>query len=139
MTEIFEAIADRLRKAVPCPVICEVEGDVSKRLQANVAKQKLAVLVAFNGTTPDKQAQGIFIGKTEVLVSVFEKPVVNRSKPDEPHLLEVASAVRDALTYFEPDGAASCLFYRRTSPISEMNSEIGDVITCDVVFDLKTN
>jgi len=125
------------------PVIETDKGDVSKELELKVAKSKVAVLVGWNGFTPQIQgatAPGELFGATTIVVSIFEKPVTNRVNASAPTIMNIAQEIANALHGAAADGMDSPLFIKRITPISELvQDKDSSVVTCDVEFETKTS
>lgn len=126
------------------PVIEESKGDVDKELQLKVAKSKVCIMVGWSGFTPVVQGatapNGGLFGSVTVVVSVFEKPVVNRSTAGTPSVFEIAKTVAMELHGASADGMDAPLFLRKITPVSELGSgSDGSVVTCDVEFETKTS
>lgn len=120
------------------PVIDEDKGDVSKKLEIAVGKQKIAVVVGWNGFTPvaaERPDNDVTRGTVSLVASIFEKPVENRANGNAPHLLDVAAEIGKALNGAAADGMEDVLHLRRISPVSELDR---GVISCDVEFSTTT-
>ena len=144
--EIISEAADTIRGIeylAGVPVIEMDNGDVAKELELKVAKSKVAVLVGWNGFTPQIQgatAPGGLFGSTTVVVSVFERPVVNRSNQGAPTLLNMAQEIAKELHNAIAEGMDAPLHLKRITPISELaQDKDSSVVTCDVEFETKTS
>ena len=115
-------------------VIEEDLGDVATKIQKEVGQTSRCVLVGFGGSDPVKQgAGGPLVAKTRLVVSCFEKPVTNRRAGEEtPTALGMAQTIARELQGTRNEDMASCLFFRRITPLAELQ---GGVVSCDVVFD----
>lgn len=115
-------------------VIEEDLGNVETKLQNEVGQKSRCVLVGFGGSDPVKQGKGgPLIAKTRLVVSCFEKPVTNRRAGEEvPTALGMAQTIARELQGTRNEDMASCLFFRRITPLAELQ---GGVVSCDVVFD----
>lgn len=142
MTKIETIIADAAEtlSKVEClrelPVIEEDKGDVSKNLEAALAKTRFAVVVGWNGFAPrivgDTAPSGRPFGTATIAVSLFEKPVVNRTNASAPTILAVAREVAVALDNAGTDEMEDLLHLKRITPISELDR---GVVSCDVEFE----
>ena len=136
---LMKEAADTLRKTAELqdtPVVVEDLGDVSNKIEAEIGKSSRCILVGFGGSAPVKQGQvgDVLVDNVKLVVSVFEKPVVNRKAEGVPTLLAMAQAVRRELTGAKTKDMSSVLFYRGISPIAELT---GGRVSCDVSFDTK--
>ena len=136
---LLKEAADSLRKMdelQATPVIIEDLGDVSNKIESEIGKSARCILVGFGGSAPVKQGNvgEVIVDNVKLVVSVFEKPVVNRRAHGVPTLLGMAQAVRRELTGAKTKDMSSVLFYRGISPIAELT---GGRVSCDVSFDTK--
>lgn len=112
-------------------VFAENIGDIVKSLDAAIAKTSRAVVVGFNGFTPTVQKANAIIGKGTLVISVFEKPVVNRAKRSSVRTcFSMACDIARALAHL-PNGT-SALFFKQITPVKLLD---GGVISCDVIFE----
>lgn len=127
------------------PVIVEEIGDPDSETEMAIAQQSLCVVVGEGGFEPDVQAAdsedpNSVIGRAVVVVSVFEKPVINRAGGDATTIKALSRRIGKALAWCQADGMASPLWLRRITPISLFRVE-GDqdaIITRDVEFTTTT-
>lgn len=136
---LLKEAADSLRnmdELQATPVIIEDLGDVSNKIESEIGKSARCILVGFGGSAPVKQGNvgDVIVDNVKLVVSVFEKPVVNRRARGVPTLLRMAQAVRRELTGAKTKDMSSVLFYRGISPIAELT---GGRVSCDVSFDTK--
>lgn len=136
---LLKEAADSLRnmdELQATPVIIEDLGDVSNKIESEIGKSARCILVGFGGSAPVKQGNvgEVIVDNVKLVVSVFEKPVVNRRARGVPTLLGMAQAVRRELTGAKTKDMSSVLFYRGISPIAELT---GGRVSCDVSFDTK--
>ena len=136
---LLKEAADSLRKMdelQATPVIIEDLGDVSNKIESEIGKSARCILVGFGGSAPVKQGNvgDVIVDNVKLVVSVFEKPVVNRRAHGVPTLLGMAQAVRRELTGAKTKDMSSVLFYRGISPIAELT---GGRVSCDVSFGTK--
>ena len=127
------------------PVIVEEIGDPDSETEMAIAQQSLCVVVGEGGFEPDVQAADAedpnsVIGRAVVVVSVFEKPVINRAGGDATTIKALSRRIGKTLAWCQADGMASPLWLRRITPISLFRAE-GDqdaIITRDVEFTTTT-
>ena len=136
---LLKEAADSLRnmdELQATPVIIEDLGDISNKIESEIGKSARCILVGFGGSAPVKQGNvgDVIVDNVKLVVSVFEKPVVNRRARGVPTLLRMAQAVRRELTGAKTKDMSSVLFYRGISPIAELT---GGRVACDVSFDTK--
>lgn len=124
------------------PVIEIDKGNVAKELEIKVAQAKVAITVGWNGFTPTIQgetAPGGLFGSTTIIVSIFEKPIVNRVSTAAPTLMNMAQAIARELHNAIAVGMSAPLYLKRITPISELaQGKDSSVVTCDVEFETKT-
>lgn len=135
LMSVDEAVAEAARAveaALQVPAIVEDKGNVVKELAERIAKQSFAVVVGAAAFTPVAQSAEVVVGSVTIVVSLFERPVVNRTKADAKRLFPAAQEVAKALTYL-PAGVAR-LFLRQITRVQEHD---GGVIGCDVEFTAK--
>ena len=118
------------------PVIIEDLGDGSNKIESEIGKSSRCIRVGFGGSAPVKQGNigDVIVDNVKLVVSVFEKPVVNRRAHGVPTLLGMAQAVRRELPGAKTKDLSSVRFYRGISPIAELT---GGRVSCDVSFDTK--
>lgn len=144
INEILEETAETLRGfdwMEGIPVIVEEKADPDNQTEMEIAQQSLCVVVAENGfeptvQTPDAGNPTLVIGKVTIVVSVFEKPVINRADKDAMTLKALSRKIADALAWAKAEGMAAPLYLRRITPISLFRVE-GDqdaIVTRDVEF-----
>lgn len=126
------------------PVIEEDKGDVATKLQAAIGKTSLCVLVGWDGFAPVVQRgtapNGRIFGTSKIVVTVFERPVVNRRNAASPRLLDVAQEVARALQGASSEGMDAPLFLNGITQISELGSgSDGSVVMAGVEFVAKTS
>jgi hypothetical protein len=135
LMSVEEAVAEAARAAsaaLQVPAIVEDKGNVVKELAERIAKQSFAVVVGAAEFTPVAQSAETVVGNVLIVVSLFERPVVNRTRKGAPCLFPSALRTAKALTYL-PAGSAR-LFLRRITRVQEHD---GGVIGCDVEFTAK--
>lgn len=148
INEILEETAETLRGLdfmEGIPVIVEEKADPDNQTEMEIAQQSLCVVVAENGfeptvQTPEAGNPTLVIGKVTIVVSVFEKPVINRSNPDAMTLKALSRKIADALAWSQAEGMAAPMWLQRITPISLFRVE-GDqdaIITRDVEFQTKS-
>ena len=123
------------------PVIVEEKADPDNETETAIAQQSLCVVVGESGfeptvQAPDPNSPNSVIGSATVVVSVFEKPVVNRADEGAKTTKQLSREISKALAWCQAGGMAAPLFLRRITPISLFRVE-GDqdaIITRDVEF-----
>lgn len=136
LDDLIEKTAEEARR-IPClagrDVISIKKGDASAKLQSEIAKNRFAVLVGWNGFTNRADSCKTCYGTVTVVVEVFERPVVNRKLGgDVPTLLDAAQEIAKALNLYTPEPGQSPLVLKRISPVAEIAQ---GVISCDVEFE----
>lgn len=123
------------------PVIVEEKADPDNMTETEIAQQSLCVVVGEGGFEPTVQAPNnddpnSVIGSATVVVSVFEKPVINRADEEHETIKALSRKIGKALAWCQAEGMAAPLFLRRITPISLFRVE-GDqdaIVTRDVEF-----
>ena len=136
LDELIENTVDYTRQ-IPClagrDVINEKKGDATAKLQADIAKNRFAVVIGWSGFTNRADSCKTCYGTVTVVVEVFERPVVNRKLGgDVPTLLDAAQEIAKALNLYTPAPGQSPLVLKRISPVQEVAS---GVVACDVEFE----
>lgn len=136
LDDLIEKTAEEARR-IPClagrDVISMKKGDAAAKLQSEIAKNRFAVLVGWNGFTNRADSCKTCYGTVTVVVEVFERPVVNRKLGgDVPTLLDAAQEIAKALNLFTPEPGQSPLVLKSISPVAEIAQ---GVISCDVEFE----
>ena len=117
------------------PVITDERGDTSNELDKNIAKTNFAAIVGWNGYDADANSSKTVYGKVNVVVSLYERPVVNRKITGAPTLLNAAQEIAKAVNLFTAGGMNSPLVFTRITPVQELGD--GKTIACDVHFETK--
>ena len=136
LDELIENTVEETRQ-IPClagrDVINEKKGDATAKLQADIAKNRFAVVIGWSGFTNHADSCKTCYGTVTIVASVFERPVVNR-KPggDVPTLLDAAQEIAKALNLYTPAPGQSPLVLKRISPVQEVAT---GVVACDVEFE----
>ena len=115
------------------PVVAEDKGDVVKNVQAEIAKTSFCVVVGaaeFRDEAPDARA---CYGTAKVVVTVFEKPVVNRSTPGRPTFMSAAQSIARGMKLF--DTGEGLLVTKSISLPQDLGA---GVVSCEVAFEVKT-
>jgi len=123
------------------PVIVEEKADPDTQTETEIAQQSLCVVVGEGGfeptvQAPDPNSPNSVIGQVSIVVSVFEKPVINRADEDATTIKALSREIGKALAWCKARDMAAPLFLRRITPISLFRVE-GDqdaIITRDVEF-----
>lgn len=136
ITDVAETLraADRFSSV---PVLEEDKGDMAKELEAKIAKASVAAVVCWNGFVPRLPSDGSYttpLGDVTVVISIFERPVVNRAHPGAPTLLELARRAATTLDGAASEGMDDHLHLASISPIAELRP---GYISCDVEFKTK--
>ena len=136
LDELIEKTAEEARR-IPClagrNVISMKKGDASAKLQSDIAKNRFAVVVGWNGFTNRADSSKTCYGTVTVVVEVFERPVVNRKLGgDVPTLLDAAQEIAKALNLYTPAPGQSPLVLKSISRAAEIAQ---GVISCDVEFE----
>lgn len=136
LDDLIEKTAEEARR-IPClagrDVISMKKGDASAKLQSEIAKNRFAVVIGWNGFTNRADSCKTCYGTVTVVVEVFERPVVNRKLGgDVPTLLDAAQEIAKALNLYTPAPGQSPLVLKRISPVAEIAQ---GVISCDVEFE----
>lgn len=144
INQILEETAETLRGfdwMESIPVIVEEKADPDNMTETEIAQQSLCVVVSEGGFEPTVQAPdnadpNSVIGSATIVVSVFEKPVINRADEDAKRIKDLSRKIGKELAWCQADGMAAPLWLRRITPISLFRVE-GDqdaIITRDVEF-----
>lgn len=122
------------------PVLEEDVGDISRQLEIAVGKTNRSIVVGWNGCEhvatqrPDGDDPDALYVQPEIVVSVFETPVTNRTRPNAPRLLGMAAAIAKAVDKLGTEDMDEGLHFMKISPIQQLERAI---ITCDVTFRTK--
>ena len=144
INEILHETAETLRSfdwMEGIPVIVEEKADPDNMTETEIAQQSLCVVVGEGGFEPTVQAPdnddpNSVIGSATVVVSVFEKPVINRADEEHETIKALSRKIGKAIAWCQAEGMAAPLFLRRITPISLFRVE-GDqdaLVTRDVEF-----
>jgi len=124
------------------PVIREDAGDVSAKLQAEVAKCCVAVVVGWNGFTPVIQGETSLrqtpVGEVGLVCTVYERPVVNRARPGAKIVTSIALAVAAELNGASAEGMAAPLWLKKIGKVMSLDDREGTVF-CDIDFETKAS
>ena len=136
LDDLIEKTAEEARR-IPClagrDVISMKKGDASAKLQSEIAKNRFAVVIGWNGFTNRVDSCKTCYGTVTVVAEVFERPVVNRKLGgDVPTLLDAAQEIAKALNLYTPEPGQSPLVLKLISPVAEIAQ---GVISCDVEFE----
>ena len=144
INEILHETAETLRSfdwMEGIPVIVEEKADPDNMTETEIAQQSLCVVVGDGGFEPTVQAPNnddpnSVIGSATVVVSVFEKPIINRADEEHETIKALSRKIGKSLAWCQAEGMAAPLFLRRITPISLFRVE-GDqdaIVTRDVEF-----
>jgi len=142
VNQILHEIADTLRGfdfMDGIPVIVEEEGDPDNKTELDIAQQSLCVVVGeqtFEPTVqaPDNADPNSVIGQATVVISIFEKPVINRADEEHQTIKALSRKIGKELAWCQAEGMAAPLYLRRIGPVSLFRLE-GDedaIVTRDV-------
>lgn len=142
--QILEETAETLRGfdwMEGIPVIVEEKADPDNMTETAIAQQSLCVVVGEGGfeptvQEPNPQSPNSVIGSATVVVSVFEKPVINRADEEHQTIKALSRKIGKELAWCQAEGMAAPLYLRRITPISLFRVE-GDqdaIVTRDVEF-----
>lgn len=142
VNQILHEIADTLRGfdwMEDIPVIVEEKGDPDNKTELDIAQQSLCVVVGEGGFEPTVQAPdnadpNSVIGSATIVVSVFEKSVINRADEEHETIKALSRKIGKELAWCQAEGMASPLYLRRIGPVSLFRLE-GDedaIVTRDV-------
>ena len=120
---------------VGIPVIDEDKGNVSNKLAISMGKCRCAIVVGWNGFQSETTSSKTIIGEAKVVVSVFEKPTVNRADTVSPTALKLAQAIANEINLFVPGPDSAPLVFKRITPLQDLNES---TIACDVEFIVKS-
>lgn len=142
--QILHEIAETLRGfdwMEGVPVIVEEKNDPDAMTEMEIAQQQLCVVVGEGGFTPtvqapDSESPNSVIGEATVVVSVFEKPVVNRADDNSPRIKGLSRKIGKTLAWCKAPEMPAPLFLRRISPVEVFRVEGQDdsIVTRDVEF-----
>lgn len=118
------------------PVIEEDKGNIATELETAIGKTSLCVVVGWNGFKPrivgDTAPKETPFGDITVVVSVFERPVVNRKNAASPRLLDIAQESAKALDGASAEGMDDAMHLTLISHVEAIGN--GDVVVCTVEF-----
>ena len=136
LQDTLDSVAAGIR-AIPLlerlPVFAEDKGNIIENVNQSIARTSFCVVVgspSYNDKTPDS---GVCFGGVRLVVTIFEKPVLNRTKPNCLTYLRAAQTIAKAMKLFNTgDGL---LVTKSIAP----PKDLGDgVVACDVSFELDT-
>jgi len=119
----------------------EDKGDISQKIDTSVAQTSRCIVVGWNGcefVAGDRpnvpgDPDSLYVNP-EIVVSVFEYPVVNRQNEGAPRLLGMAQAIAKALNDLGTEDMNEGLHFVKITPLQELKN---GVVACDVVFRTK--
>jgi hypothetical protein len=142
VNQILHEIAETLRSfdwMDGIPVIVEERGDPDNKTELDIAQQSLCVIVGeqtFEPTVqaPDDADPNSVIGQANVVISVFEKPVINRADEEHETIKALSRKIGKELAWCQAEGMAAPLYLRRIGPVSLFRLEgVEDaIVTRDV-------
>lgn len=142
INQILEETAETLRGfdwMEGIPVIVEEKADPDNMTEMAIAQQSLCVVVSEGGFEPTVQAPdsadpNSVIGQATVVISIFEKPVINRADEEHQTIKALSRKIGKELAWCQAEGMAAPLYLRRIGPVSLFRLE-GDedaIVTRDV-------
>lgn len=148
INQILEETAETLRGfdwMEGIPVIVEEKADPDSMTEMEIAQQSLCVVVGEGGfeptvQSPDNADPNSVIGSATIVVSVFEKPVINRADEEHKTIKALSRKVGKALAWCQAEGMAAPLYLRRITPISlfRVEDDQDAIVTRDVEFTTTT-
>ena len=123
-------------------VIEEDLGDVAKKIETSIAQQSRCITVGLNGcdhvatVRQDGDDPDSLYVEANLVIAVFEKPVVNRKDAGSPRLMGMATRISKAVDGTCADGMTEAIHFVKITPIQQLDR---GVITCDVVFRTKNS
>ena len=122
------------------PVFEEDVGDIAQKIEVEIGQTYRCIVVGWNGCehVASNRQQGddpdaLYV-QPELVVSVYESPVLNRSDENAPRLLGMAASIAKSIDNTAADDMDDGLHFVKISPIQLLDR---GVITCDVVFRTK--
>lgn len=142
INQILHEIADTLRGfdfMDGVPVIVEERGDPDNKTELDIAQQSLCVVVGeqtFEPTVqaPDPENPNSVIGQVSVVISIFEKPVINRADEEHQTIKALSRRIGKDLAWCQAEGMAAPLYLRRIGPVSlfRLDGDEDAIVTRDV-------
>jgi len=125
-------------------VVEDGKGYVDDETRMKISQRSVYAVVGWSSFTPQIQGEtapnGDLIGNVTIVVSIFEKPAVNRATLGAITCQDIAMSVARELHGASADGMDAPLFLRSITPVSKaVSSPDGSVVTCDVEFTAKTS
>lgn len=140
--QILEETAETLRCfdwMEGIPVIVEEKADPDNMTEMEIAQQSLCVVVGEGGFEPTVQAPdnadpNSVIGSATIVVSVFEKPVINRADEEHQTIKALSRKIGKELAWCQAEGMAAPLYLRRITPVSlfRLKGDEDAIVTRDV-------
>lgn len=140
--QILHETADTLRTfdwMEGIPVIVEERGDPDNKTELDIAQQSLCVVVGeqtFEPTVqaPDPENPNSVIGQVSVVISIFEKPVINRADEEHQTIKALSRRIGKELAWCQAEGMAAPLYLRRIGPVSmfRLDGDEDAIVTRDV-------
>ena len=124
-------------------VLEEDKGDIAKNIETSIAKTSRCIVVGWNGCEHVATARPVEPGdpdalyvQPEIIVSIYENPIVNRRDKSAPRILAMAQAVARSVNNLGTEDMDEGLHFVKITPLQELDRGI---VTCDVVFRTKNN
>ena len=117
-------------------------GDIANKIEVEIGQTNRCIVVGWNGCEhvatqlPQGDDPDALYVQPEIVVSVYETPVTNRTDENAPRLLGMAAAIAKAVNNLGTEDMDEGLHFIKITPIHELDR---GVITCDVVFRTKNS
>ena len=122
------------------PVFEEDVGDIAQKIDVEIGQTYRCIVVGWNGCehVASQRPQGddpeaLYV-QPEIVVSVYESPIENRTDENVPRLLGMAAAIAKQVNDLGTEDMDEGLHFVKITPIQQLDRGI---ITCDVVFRTK--
>lgn len=122
------------------PVFEEDVGDISQKIDIEIGQTYRCIVVGWNGCehVASQRPQGddpeaLYV-QPEIVVSVYETPVANRTDENAPRLLGMAAAIAKAVNDLGTEDMDEGLHFVKITPIQQLDR---GTIVCDVIFRTK--
>ena len=122
------------------PVFEEDVGDIGQKIEVEIGQTYRCIVVGWNGCEhvasqrPQGDDQEALYVQPEIVVSVYESPIENRTDENVPRLLGMAAAIAKHVNDLGTEDMDEGLHFVKITPIQQLDRGI---ITCDVVFRTK--
>ena len=122
------------------PVFEEDVGDIGQKIEVEIGQTYRCIVVGWNGCEhvasqrPQGDDQEALYVQPEIVVSVYESPIENRTDENVPRLLGMAAAIAKQVNNLGTEDMDEGLHFVKITPIQQLDRGI---ITCNVVFRTK--